>query len=83
MQPPQHRAAVHLSLSSKSSSYDSEEVDLPIPSTSSDTDCVPLTMLKYFLLRILGSRCEMKEEGRKQWIPPFETKVNFQYIRAY
>jgi len=33
--------------------------------------------LKYFLLRILGSRSEMKEEGRKQWIPPFETKVNF------
>jgi len=77
VQPPQHRAAEQLSLSSKSPSYDSEEVDLPIPSTSSGTDCVPLTMLKYFLLRILGSRSEMKEEGRKQWIPPFETKVNF------
>ena len=77
MQPPQHRAAVHLSLSSKSSSYDSEEVDLPIPTTSSDTDCVPLTMLKYFLLRILGSHSEVKQEGRKQWIPPFEAEVKY------
>jgi len=77
MQPPQHSAAVHLSLNSRSSSYESEEVDSPIPFSFSDTDCVPLTMLKYFLLRILGSRSEVKQEGRKQWIPPFEAEVKY------
>ena len=68
-------AASPLSLSSRSFSYDSEKVDSPILSSYSDTDCVPLSMLKYFLLRILGS-CSEGREGRKQWVPPYKTEVN-------
>ena len=68
-------AALHPSLSSRGSSYDSEEVDSPILSSYYDTDCVPLNMLKYFLLRILGS-CSEGREARKQWIPPYKAEVN-------
>ena len=52
-----------------------EEVNTALLS-SSDTDGVPLSMLKYFLLRILGS-CSERKEGMKQWVPPYETEVNY------
>ena len=66
--------ASQLSLSTKSSHYDPEEVGSPLLPSYYNASCVPLNMLKYFLLRILGSCSEVKQE---QWIPPFETKVNY------
>lgn len=73
MQLHRFSAASPLSLSSRSSSYDSDEVHSPILSYS-DTDCVPLSMIKYFLLRILGS-CGEGKKCRKPWVPPYETEV--------
>jgi len=75
--------ASQLSLSSKSSHYDPEEVDSPLLPSYYGASCVPLNMLKYFLLRILGSCSEVKEEGRKQWISLFETEVNCTVYKAY
>ena len=75
VQSPRLSIASHLSMGSRSSSYDSEEIHLPLLSSYSNTYFVPLTVLKYFLLRILGS-CSEGKEGKKQWVPPFETEVN-------
>ena len=70
VQLPQHNNALQLSLSSRSSS---EEVDLPfLPYYNTD-----FNMLKYFLLKILGSCSEVKQEDRKQWISPYETEVRY------
>ena len=76
LQLPQRRQsdASQLSLISRRSDYDPDEVNSPLLSSYYDASCVPLNMLKYFLLRILGSCSEVKQE---QWIPPFETKVNY------
>ena len=75
--------ASQLSLSTKSSHYDPEEVDSPLLPSYYHASCVPLNMLKYFLLRILGSCSEVREEGRKQWIPPFKTEVNCTVYKTY
>ena len=73
VQLPHLSAALCLS---RSTSYDSEDVDSPLLSPHSDADGVPLSMLKCFLLRILGS-CSERKEGTKQWVPPYETEVNY------
>jgi len=75
VQSPRLSIASHLSMGSRSSSYESEEIQLPPSSSYSNIYCVPLTVLKYFLLRILGS-CSERKEGRKQWTPPYGTEVN-------
>ena len=38
---------------------------------------VPLNLFKYYLLKILGTQTNAREEQRKQWVPPFETEVYF------
>ena len=38
---------------------------------------VPLNLFKYYLLKILGTQTNAREERRKQWVPPFETEVYF------
>ena len=58
------------------SSCDSDQVhsDLPFHCNS---HCVPLNLFKYYLLKILGTQANAREERRKQWVPPFETEVYF------
>ena len=76
VQLPQLISHLSLSLSSRS---DSEDVQFPLPSSYSNTHDIPLTMLKYYLLRILGS-CNEDYEGKKQWVPPYETEVNYSIL---
>ena len=44
---------------------------------------VPFNLFKYYLLKILGMQTNAKEEGRKQWVPPFETEVYILYFECY
>ena len=83
VQLPHLSAALRLSLSSRSTSYDSEDIDSPLLSPHFNADSVPLNMLKYFLLRILGLCGEVSEEAKMQWIPPYETEVNCTIIMCF
>ena len=58
----------------RSSSYNSEEAKLQLFSSCSNTHCIELTMLKYYLSRILGS-CSGGKEAKKQWVLPYESEV--------
>ena len=58
------------------SSCDSDQIQSDLPPHCS-SHCVPLNLFKYYLLKILGTQTNAKEEQRKQWVPPFETEVYF------
>ena len=45
--------------------------------------CVPFNLFKYYLFKILGTQTNAKEQGRKQWVPPFETEVYIVYFECY
>ena len=64
------------------SSGDSDEVpsDLLFHRNSR---CVPFNLFKYYLLKILGLQSNVKEQGRKQWVPPFKTEVSIVYFECY
>ena len=56
------------------SSCDSDQVPSDL-SVSPLSCCVPFNLFKYYLFKILGTQTNAKEQGRKQWVPPFETEV--------
>lgn len=58
------------------STCDSDEVQ-PDLLSHCNSHCVPLNLFKYYLLKILGTRTNAREERRKPWVPPFETEVYF------
>ena len=68
-----HGLTLYSSWKSRSSSGDSEEVQSPLLSFHSDSHCLPLNTLKYYLMRILGS---FREENMRQLVPPYEPEVN-------
>ena len=64
------------------SSCDSDQVPSDL-SVSPLSRCVPFNLFKYYLFKILGTQTNAKEQGRKQWVPPFETKVYIVYFECY
>ena len=56
------------------SSCDSDQVPSDL-SVSPLSCCVPFNLFKYYLFKILGTQTNAKKQGRKQWVPPFETEV--------
>ena len=56
------------------SSCDSDQVQLDLL-FQCNSHCVSLNFFKYYLLKILGTQTNAREERRKQWVPPFETEV--------
>ena len=65
------RTSSHLS---QSSPCDTDQIQSQLYSYSSSY-CVPIGSFKYYLLKILGSSNNAKEESSKQWVPPYETEV--------
>ena len=65
------RTSSHLS---QSSPCDTDQVQTQLHFCS-NTHCVSLGLFKYYLLKILGSCSNVKEESSKQWVPPYETEV--------
>lgn len=68
-----HGLTLYSSWKPRSLSGDSEEVQSPLLSFRSDSHCLPLNTLKYYLMRILGS---FREENMRQLLPPYEPVVN-------
>ena len=64
---------LYSSWKSRSLSGDSEEVQSPQLSFHSDSHCLSLNTLKYYLMRILGS---FREENMRQLVTPYEPEVN-------
>ena len=59
---------------SRSLSCDTDQVQTQLRFCS-NTHCVSLGLLKYYLLKILGSCNTVKGESSKQWVPPYESEV--------
>ena len=72
LQLPTHGLTLYSSWKSRSLSGDSEEVQSPL-SFHSDSHCLPLNALKYYLMQILSS---FREENMRQLVPPYEPEVN-------
>ena len=77
VQQSRYGLASHFSRRSRSSSEGSEEVQSPLLSYHSDTCCLPLNTLKYYLMRILGS---CREESMRQSVPPYKPEVNSSFL---
>ena len=73
VQPSRHGLTSHSSRKFTSSSEDPDEVQSPLLSYHSDTYCLPLNALKYYLMRVLGT---CGEESMRHLVSPYKPEVN-------